>query len=107
MRGFSIITAILIHSILSDQVPFITPSLSSYSDSPLLSHSFSTFAKNLLVEFGVPGVAVGVIKLGENGGKDKVEYYSFGTAGKSGDVTEDVSSPTLLWYIDHAKLMNM
>ncbi|GAA5901300.1 hypothetical protein JCM6882_007738 [Rhodosporidiobolus microsporus] len=56
--------------------------------SSLLSPGFDSFARGLLAEWGVPGLALGVVKLDETG-KTKVEFRNYGSAGRAREVNED------------------
>lgn len=79
----------LVTTVLSDQVHFNKP---TNPTTKLLSSDFSNFANSLIQEWGVPGLSVGIVKLGgEDVTEDRMEFYSYGTAGKSGKVNEDVS----------------
>lgn len=65
-------------------------SLQSPSTRPLLQPSFDEFALQLLEEWKVPGLALGIIKIGEPGQDTRVEFRNYGTAGRGRNVDEDV-----------------
>ncbi|GAA6009254.1 hypothetical protein JCM10207_004324 [Rhodosporidiobolus poonsookiae] len=70
-------------SVLAVQIPL------QLGSSPLLpGESFDRFAASLLQKWGVPGVAVGIIKVDEEG-ETRVEFRSYGIAGEGRDVDED------------------
>ncbi|KAI5474345.1 beta-lactamase [Pseudohyphozyma bogoriensis] len=72
------------------QLPFFTPPSSPESTKPLLSANFSSLAESLLKEWGVPGLAVGVIKLSEDPTEPpQIEFRSYGTMGGGRNVTEE------------------
>ncbi|GAA6043675.1 hypothetical protein JCM8097_008604 [Rhodosporidiobolus ruineniae] len=73
--------ALLLPLALADQLVF--------SRQPwLLPSDFDSFGDSLVREWGVPGVAVGVVKVGD-GGKTTTDFHSFGSAGKGRKVDED------------------
>ncbi|ORY89602.1 beta-lactamase/transpeptidase-like protein [Leucosporidium creatinivorum] len=65
------------------QVPFTAP-----SPTALLSAEFNTFALELLDEWAVPGLSLGIVKVG-NDGKLLTDFRGYGTAGKGRKVDQD------------------
>lgn len=68
------------------------PSQPQPNEAPLLSSDFEVFARGLLHEWHVPGMSVGVIKLGKEGQAPRVQFASVGTMGKGRPVDPDVST---------------
>ncbi|KAL8292333.1 hypothetical protein RQP46_001799 [Phenoliferia psychrophenolica] len=56
---------------------------------PLLSADFEEFAHSLIEEWHVPGMAIGVIKLGKEGEAPRVQFVNVGTAGQGRAVDPD------------------
>ncbi|GAA5901302.1 hypothetical protein JCM6882_007739 [Rhodosporidiobolus microsporus] len=77
----------LLSCALAFQLP-LQRTFSTCSPRPLLSDGFDAFAQDLLREWGVPGLALGVVKLDKKE-QTRVEFRSYGDAGRGRKVDED------------------
>jgi CubicO group peptidase (beta-lactamase class C family) len=66
------------------QVPLAAP-----QPTALLSADFDTFAAQLLEDWAVPGLSLGVVKVGGDG-QLQTEFHEFRTGGKGRKVDENV-----------------
>lgn len=57
-----------------------------------LPDTFDGWVEELLAKWGVPGVALGIVRLNAgNDAKSTVKFRNYGTAGRGRSVTEQVS----------------